>query len=99
MSRTSNGKIQCNFCRKLSGSDEGFYAKPDGRTGYIHSPDWDKDGPFDTCEECAEKRCPWCGSTLIINVTPAIPGPTGWGGRCKSCGERWSWNVGSVSFT
>jgi hypothetical protein len=33
--------------------------------------------------------CPSCGSDKIVRITPATPGPFGWGGRCKACGEHW----------
>lgn len=89
MTLLRNRSHRCDFCGKLSRAEDGYYRKPDGTAGYIHSPDWDKDGPFDTCEECAEKRCPACGSAQIVNITPATPGPTGWGGRCKDCGHKW----------
>lgn len=37
--------------------------------------------------------CPSCGGKEIVMITPANPGPHGWGGRCKNCGQRWSLNT------
>lgn len=34
-------------------------------------------------------RCPACGSKEIVRTTPGVAGPTGWGGRCKSCKHCW----------
>jgi hypothetical protein len=93
VSRNKNNSIRCDFCGKLTNSQDGYYEKPDGSAGYIHSPDWDKDGPIDTCEECAEARCPFCGSQRIVHKTPVVAGPYGWGGRCKDCGKSWSWDM------
>jgi transposase-like protein len=33
--------------------------------------------------------CPKCNSDNFILITPYIPGPTGWGYRCKSCNHTW----------
>jgi hypothetical protein len=90
MSRMKNGSIRCDWCGKLTRSRDGEYTKPDGvSAGYIHSPDWEKDGPMEICEECAEDRCPFCGSEKIVKTTPSVPGPGGWGGRCKACAKSW----------
>jgi hypothetical protein len=81
---------RCDWCGKFSMHRTGEYTKPDGIScGYMHAPEWDRDGSADICEECAAGRCPKCGGAEVVNITPAIPGPDGWGGRCKACGHRW----------
>ena len=98
MSVTKNKCVRCDWCGKLSNNALGEYTKPDGVcAGYIHMPDWcrNEDGSAkgddgrDICEECAEDRCPSCGSESIVRTTPTVAGPAGWGGRCKTCGFVW----------
>jgi DNA-directed RNA polymerase subunit RPC12/RpoP len=36
-----------------------------------------------------DNLCPVCGSARVVKITPTVPGPNGWGGRCKDCGSRW----------
>lgn len=91
MGMTRNGAVRCDGCGKLSRHLLGEYTRPDGTAGYINSHGRNSD--VDYCEECEADRCPGCGSDLIVHVTPATPGPTGWGGRCKACGHRWYWHV------
>ncbi len=68
--------------------------------GYIRQPSWmfNDDGSLiagnenddsDICEECWGDLCPHCGSDKVVMITPATPGPIGWGGRCKACGKTW----------
>jgi hypothetical protein len=81
---------RCDWCGKFSRNNSGEYTKPDGvSAGYIHAPPWDADSDNDICEECANDLCPFCGSACIVKTTPAIPGPNGWGGRCKACAKWW----------
>ncbi len=92
MSRARNGSIRCDWCGKLTASQDGAYRLPghtDGAVGYMHSPDWDKDSDTDICEECFRNHCPLCGSAKIVHTVPQVPGPIGWGGRCKDCGGHW----------
>ncbi len=92
MSQMKNGSIRCDWCGKLTGSRDGAYllaGRTDGATGYMHSPDWDKDSASDICEECFYDHCPHCGSSNIVHLTPVVPGPIGWGGHCKDCGKDW----------
>lgn len=98
MSLLANKSVMCDWCGKLSRHPLGQYTKPDGvSVGYIHAPDWWKDGQADVCEECADGRCPHCGSTEVVRLTPRLPGPIGWGGRCKACERKWSLQtVGAV---
>lgn len=35
------------------------------------------------------ERCPNCDSINVVQVTPARPGPDGWGWRCRRCGHTW----------
>ena len=98
MSRMKNLTIKCDYCGKFTRNEDGYYKKKDGTAGYIHSPDWDKDGAFDTCEECAANRCPKCASLIIVHTTPATAGPNGWGGRCKSCGFTWGFQEHDILF-
>ena len=93
--------VRCDWCGKFANNRMGEYTKPDGRTcGYIRRPDWHfnddrsekpeyADSSQDICEECAENLCPFCASDQVVKVTPATPGPYGWGGRCKACGKSW----------
>jgi len=82
--------VRCDWCGKIANNPNGEYTKPDGiSAGYIHSPDWDKDGDDDICEECANDLCPFCGSFEVVRLTPSIPGPLGWASRCKKCGKDW----------
>jgi hypothetical protein len=91
MSEATNGSVRCDWCGKLSRHPLGEYTRPGGvSVGYIRAPDWDKDGEFDICRECAVGLCPSCGSAKVVRITPANPGPDGWGGRCKACGHRWT---------
>jgi hypothetical protein len=92
---------RCDWCGKFSKHPQGEYTKPDGVScGYIRQPEWHfkpdgstkpeyADSGSDICEECFAGLCPHCGSNQIVRVTPATPGPTGWGGTCKGCGQRW----------
>jgi hypothetical protein len=61
MSLIRNGSCRCDWCGRLSRNQLGQYTRGDGSAGYIHSPDWDKDGAQDICEECSEKRNPETG--------------------------------------
>jgi len=88
-SKTEYG-VRCDWCGKIANNTNGEYERPTGGAGYIHSPDWDKNSDMDACEECAEDRCPSCGSHKVVRVTPGIPGPHGWGGHCESCHYGWS---------
>ena len=91
MSLVKNKSVRCDWCGKLSRHPRGEYTKPDGvSVGYINAPNWDPSGADDICEECEGSRCPGCGSDAIVSVTPSVPGPRGWGGRCKACGYEWS---------
>lgn len=36
-----------------------------------------------------DTKCPKCLSKELVRITPGIPGPTGWGFRCKACQHRW----------
>lgn len=99
MSVTWNKCVRCDWCGRLSRNRLGEYTKPDGvSAGYIRQPDWfrNEDGSnrytddgTDICEECAADRCPGCGSDQIVTTTPTVPGPAGWGGRCKACNHHW----------
>ncbi len=101
MSRTRNNAIRCDWCGRLTRNVNGEYTRPDGvSAGYIVQPEWERfpggvttDGSIesnnDVCEECAAGRCPACGSAAIVQITPAVPGPDGFGGRCKDCGHEW----------
>jgi hypothetical protein len=101
MSRVRNKSVRCDWCGKLSGNQNGEYRKWDETAGYIHQPEWERfpggdpqqtsiQSENDICEECAAGLCPACGSSEIVSVSPAIPGPDGWGGRCKQCGFNWA---------
>ena len=90
MSLTKNNCVRCDWCGRLSRAELGEYLRPDGVTaGYIHAPDWDKEGELDICCECADGRCPGCGGDSVVRITPGIAGPVGWGARCKTCGHQW----------
>lgn len=101
MSMTKNKCVRCDWCGKLSNNRNGEYTRPDGRSaGYIHQPEWERfpggdatahnlSTDNDICEECAEDRCPACGSGSLVRTTPSVAGPTGWGGRCKACHFTW----------
>jgi transposase-like protein len=39
-----------------------------------------------------QTHCPECQSQNLVNLTPWIAGPVGWGQRCKDCG----WHVTDV---
>lgn len=43
--------------------------------------------------ELDDDACPRCGSDRIVRITPATPGPDGWGARCRCCGEAWNLDV------
>lgn len=103
MSRTKNGCVRCDWCGKISRSQDAEYMRPDGSAGYIVEPEWmrfpggDHTAPqegepagMDICEECAQGHCPACGGSEIVSIRPSTPGPDGWGGRCKACQHRWS---------
>jgi hypothetical protein len=86
--------VRCDWCGKISMNAHGEYTKPDGIScGYINMPEWMRengtDDGSDICEECAAGRCPKCGSDQVVQTTPVVAGPVGWGGRCKACGGRW----------
>jgi hypothetical protein len=100
MSRAKNGSVRCDWCGRLSRSPDCAYTRPDGSAGYIVQPEWERfpggdptadsiQSTNDICEECAGNLCPACGSDAVVNLTPAAPGPSGWGGRCKACGHQW----------
>lgn len=96
---------RCDWCGKFTQAHDGEYTRPVKNVhgvnlaGYIRQPSWffNDDGSlidgnnhdFDICEECASDLCPHCGSQDVVMITPADPGPTGWGGRCNACGKRW----------
>lgn len=82
--------FRCDWCGKFANNANGEYVRPNGHAGYIHAPDWDKEGPFDICEECAEQLCPRCGCCDVVMMTPTVCGSMGWGARCKRCGENWA---------
>ncbi len=96
MSRFGVNGYRCDWCGKIANNQDGEYQRPVTNAagvnlaGYIHSPDWDKEGPRDICQECAENLCPYCGGKEIVHTHPGVPGPLGWGGRCKTCGRSWS---------
>jgi hypothetical protein len=96
--------VRCDWCGKISNRPDGEYVRPSRfgylLVGYIRQPEWERnhtendkhepiDSEHDICEECAADLCPECGSDQIVKLTPVIPGPDGWGGRCKTCGKRW----------
>ena len=90
-----NGK-RCDWCGKIANNVHGEYLRPvrnqhgDQLAGYIQMrTSGGEDVGLDICCECAAGGCPCCASDQIIQVSPATPGPTGWGGRCKACGQRW----------
>lgn len=100
MSRMKNSGIRCYWCGKLTRDQNGYYRRPDGTAGYIHQPEWERflggdptqpsiPSTNDICEECSDDICPMCGSDQIVHTTPCVPGPVGWGGRCKACGKSW----------
>ena len=101
MSRPKNGCTRCDWCGKLTRDRDAHYLKPDGvNYGRIVQPEWTRfpggeetagsmPDDRDICEECAEDHCPACGSERIVRLTPTMPGPSGWGGRCKACGWQW----------
>jgi hypothetical protein len=100
VSLTKNRCVRCDWCGKLSNTDDGYYQRPDGSAGYIHQPERERfpagdptqpsvPSDNDICEECAEDRCPACGSEQIVRTTPTVAGPAGWGGRCKACKFIW----------
>src|SRR5262249_33065254 len=33
-----------------------------------------------------QTKCPACHGTRLVDLTPPLPGFTGWGQRCKECG-------------
>jgi hypothetical protein len=35
-------------------------------------------------------ECPKCGSSRVVSLTPTVPGPTGWGFRCRECRHEWN---------
>jgi hypothetical protein len=41
--------------------------------------------------------CRKCGSTEVVQITPATPGPHGCGGPCKACGEQWSIDIADTA--
>ncbi len=60
MSIAKNRACRCDWCGKLSRNQFGEYTRPDGvSAGYIHGPDWDREGPLDICEECADRLSPY----------------------------------------
>jgi hypothetical protein len=94
--------VRCDWCGKFSMHPTGEYTKPDGvSAGCIQQPEWERnrvdasgkhapiDSDQDICEECAADCCTFCGSDQLVRITPMTPGPTGWGYRCKACGQRW----------
>lgn len=102
MSLTKNKCRRCDWCGKITRNQNGEYTRPDGvSAGYIRQPTWERfpagdetstnqvQSENDICEECEADLCPGCGSDQVVNIAPAIPGPTGWGGRCKACGYQW----------
>lgn len=92
MSQFRKHGVRCDWCGKFSSHRSGEYTKPDGVScGYIHIPEWERehDQGHDICEECEANRCPKCGGDKVVKITPATPGPDGWGGRCKECCHRW----------
>jgi hypothetical protein len=97
MSTFGKHGVRCDWCGKISNHPRGEYVRPvrnehgDRLTGYITMRKiGGEDFGNDICQECAADLCPFCASDQIVRVTPAMPGPEGWGGRCKACGERWS---------
>lgn len=88
MSRFGKEGCRCDWCGKFTNNRNGEYTKPNGNAGYIHSPDWDKNGSDDVCEECAGLLCPHCGSGGIVSAseTPLRV-------QCKDCGRYWSLQV------
>jgi hypothetical protein len=96
--------VRCDWCGRFSNNPNGEYTRPDGSAGYIVQPEWERfpggdptvastpstPSNNDICEECSAGSCPTCGSYMIVRVTPAVPGPDGWGGRCKTCGHSWT---------
>ena len=87
--------FRCDWCGKIANNPDGEYERPVRNergcklAGHIHAPHWDQEGSDDICEECASDLCPYCGSPEVVRVTPASPGPVGWGGRCKACNKEW----------
>jgi hypothetical protein len=102
MSRFGKKGVRCDYCGKIANNENGEYTRPDGvSAGYIHQPEWERfpggrtdasslQSSNDICEECAAGLCPFCGSNRIVHTHPAVPGPDGWGGRCKACEKMWS---------
>ena len=79
---------RCTGCGKFSRSPIGEYRRADGSAGYIRPWDDQGQGPL-LCEECRDGRCPVCASADIVQTHPSVPGPEGWGGRCKVCCRVW----------
>lgn len=101
MSKFGKSGVRCDWCGKLANNRTGEYTKPNGSAGYILQPEWERnhmdangkhdpiDSENDICKECAAGCCPYCGSDQLVHITPATPGPIGWGCRCKACETRW----------
>lgn len=101
MSKTANNSTRCDWCGRLTRAADCYYRRPDGTAGYIVQPEWERfpggdhtkpnvQSANDICEECAANHCPACGSEKIVTLTPSVPGPNGWGGRCKACQYQWA---------
>jgi hypothetical protein len=105
MSAFQQTGVRCDWCGKFARNERGEYTRPICNehgvplAGYIRRPPWEvdehgndksPDDGFDICEECRIGLCPQCGENEIVRVTPATPGPDGWGGRCKACGFEWT---------
>lgn len=102
VSAFSRRGVRCDWCGKFSNHADGKYTKHDGTAiGYINQPQWERnhvdasgkhcpiDSELDICEECEAGLCQKCGGDQLVRITPATPGPSGWGWRCKACGHRW----------
>lgn len=96
MSAFGKRGVRCDWCGRFSANRGGEYTKPGtvGGAAYIHQAfHGDDDNGTDICEECRDGVCPKCRSEKVVKITPAIPGPDGWGGRCKVCGFGWEMPV------
>jgi len=73
--------LTCDWC--LRSAANGDYARLGGQ-GRIREA-----GQWHICDECRERRCPYCGQDGIVLLVTPTGGDSYRDGRCEACGREW----------
>jgi hypothetical protein len=92
--------VRCDFCGKFTRDRQGHYQRADGSWGVIVQPEWERfplgdssnriraavSSGRDICDDCAAKRCLFCGAEEIQVLSSPPAGFFRPYFRCQACG-------------